>query len=489
VPQALRRVLHSGIADRLIEKHKTGSEDLGLEIAWHCIRAGRSTEASSYLLEGARNAILSGAPYEAERGLSTALPQLAGPDRTEALILLSEALQEQSRWMESLLHIEQIESTSDPRVSQAAFVLTTKAQRRLGLIDIKELSRLPARLLGFMRSRPDPLNTIRAAVEAASIIESIRCNSLAPDILECLSSIDPEQLGLDDSAHLLLAKSMLHYQMKNLSASLECARQSIELLEKHNHPNSVLAMLQNGIGAILAKQGLYAESVPEYMKCYHTSSRVGNDRIYAQASGNLSLSFMRLGEYQNAITWGERSLSDSSALTNLGFGFQAAEGTVFSYAITKTNLVRAEELISRVWAQLADAPLGLSQAWSLYSADAYALMGRARVANEEGRRGTEGINNELRMDFYAGPYARWIARTCLSDADCTRARHKLHSLLMRLEAYDAQDQAEILNAKCWLDGHNGGAAAEEIDLMWKHLTALPRAVTEQLRLMGMLDFC
>jgi hypothetical protein len=403
--------------------------------------------------------------------------------------LLSEALQEQSRWIESLQYLDQIQPLSDPGVVDTAFILKTKAQRRLGLVDLKDLGALPGRLLGFIRAKPDASTTIQAAVEAASILETLRSNSVVPEIQECLAQLKSEGLGLDDTAHLLLAKSMLHYQMRNLPASLQSAREAIDLLEGNNHPSSVLAMLQNGLGAILTKQGFYADSVREYLKCYNTSYRIGHDRIWVQASANLSLSFMRLGEYHQAIIWGERSLSDALALVNMGCGFQGAEGSVFSYAMTGTKLDRAEELILQTRNDLTShAPFGVAQAWALYSADAYAMMGRTQEAEEEGRRGTEGVNDRLWMDFYAGSYARWVARLSLSKSDRSDDYKRLKYLQNHLSSYDALDQAEILNAKCWLDSYAGGMRIMEVDAMRKCLGALPQAVSEQLKRMRMLDF-
>ena len=92
VPQTLRRVLHHHIADRYIEEHRTGTEDLGLEIAWHTIRAGRVDEATPYLLQGARECVHKGAVHSAERALSTAIPHLEGQEHDAAVVLLAEVL-------------------------------------------------------------------------------------------------------------------------------------------------------------------------------------------------------------------------------------------------------------------------------------------------------------------------------------------------------------------------------------------------------------
>ncbi|HEU5171245.1 MAG TPA: AAA family ATPase, partial [Gemmatimonadales bacterium] len=95
VPSPVRRELHSAVADWLIGRKAGVQEVLGLEVAWHCMRAARLEEAIPHLLAGAREALRSGAPHEAERALSTGLPSLPERPATEARLLLAETLQEQ----------------------------------------------------------------------------------------------------------------------------------------------------------------------------------------------------------------------------------------------------------------------------------------------------------------------------------------------------------------------------------------------------------
>ncbi len=54
-------------------------------------------------------------------------------------------------------------------------------------------------------------------------------------------------------------------------------------------------------------QGSYAAiPLPFYVSTIR-HLRIGNDRIYLQASANLALSFARLGEYEKAIEWADRA--------------------------------------------------------------------------------------------------------------------------------------------------------------------------------------
>ncbi|MEO8031517.1 MAG: AAA family ATPase, partial [Gemmatimonadota bacterium] len=68
VPSTLRRALHARVAQRLMDG-LSEQPPTGLELAWHCFRAGRTDEGQKYLLTGAREAIDEGAVCEAELAL------------------------------------------------------------------------------------------------------------------------------------------------------------------------------------------------------------------------------------------------------------------------------------------------------------------------------------------------------------------------------------------------------------------------------------
>jgi DNA-binding SARP family transcriptional activator/tetratricopeptide (TPR) repeat protein len=487
VPPTLRRVLHGNLADRFIHKHTRGESDLGLEIAWHCIRAARGQEAIPYLLRGAQEAIRSGAPYEAERGLSTALASLADKDKTDAIVLLAEALQEQGRWEESLAFLDQVGPHHALGAADVAFVLRIRAQRRLGYIDSEQLPELHEKLLSFIESPADKVSRIRAAVEAASILDTLRCSARAPRILEALSLIGNDGLSLDDMTYLLLARSMLFYSMKDLASSLNGIYEAATVLQGSNAANSTLAMLQNGIGAIFTRQGAYEAAIPALLQCYDTAFRVGNDSIYLQASANLALAYVRLGEYEKAIERAREALTFEVTGASSHY-FPAAQSAIRAYSMLG-QIGKGEELIRRCEDFARIASPRFSQAWDLYLADGYAILGKLQQAEAAGCRATNGGTKEVQLDFCVGPYARWVARTCISTRSTQEGNEKLNALLLRLAIYDVIDQAEILNARCWLDSRSGKASDERVQEMFQHLDSLPRAFCDQLRRMGMLDFC
>jgi tetratricopeptide (TPR) repeat protein len=488
VPVALRRTLHSNIADRLL-RDATGSPDrLGLEIAWHCIRAGRVDEATPYLLRGAREAIQHGAPSETERALTTALPHLTGLSRVEATVLLAEAFQELSRWDESVVLLDQIGYSAKDGVTDLALVLRWKAQRRLGQFRSDELSELPMKLLDFVGSTGDCSSRIKAAVEAASVLDISWTRTLGPSIMGALSSFDEHSLDLDDATRLLLAKAMLLYNMRDFDQSLTQIDKALCLLEQHSTCNSILAMLYNGIGAIRSKTAEYDKSVAAYRLCQQIALKVGNDYAYLQASANLALSLTRLGQYEEALLWTEIPFEYTQLDIGPGISFQAAASAALSWAMmSKPEKVEEIVQVSKVRFD-SFCMAGISQAWALYSADSYAMLGRLEEAYEEGRRGTHGANAQLHMDFYAGSYARWVARTATTTESIRESKIKLELLKSDLKRFDAIDQAEVLNASCLASCRANDLDSTQIGQMIAALEKLPDAITEQWRRMGILEF-
>jgi DNA-binding SARP family transcriptional activator/tetratricopeptide (TPR) repeat protein len=486
VPATVRRVLHGKIADRLVLEHDRGSGDLGLEIAWHCMRAGRSLEATPHLLRGAREAIRAGVPFGAERGLATALPSLTGSSRTEAMLLLAEALQEQSRWDESLCVLDQVTPEAGSRLADMAFVLTTKARRRLGHFGIVELASLPATLLAFIEKARDSTSRITAAIEAASLFDTSHTCELARPILASLKGINEQGLSLEDRAQFLLAKSMLFYSIKDFGASMKCIQEGVNMLKSCNASNSVLAMLQLGVGAIFTKQGEYVSSISALHEAYHTAVRIGNDYIYHQASANLSLSLTRLGEYETAIRWAEQALANDRAAIDLAFQLPATRNCILAHAMLGRAAV-AETLLRQSQKIFTNEAGGVSQAWTLYAADSLAVLSKQNEAEAQGFLGTSGDNSRLHADFYVGSYARWVARSSLACGSAAIGHERLDALLQNLSRYDAIDQAEILNAKAWLDAHTGVGTTLYLKEMNSRLEMLPTAVRDQLTHMKMLD--
>jgi tetratricopeptide (TPR) repeat protein len=402
-------------------------------------------------------------------------------------VLLAEALQEQSRWDESLSYLHQVLASSQGSPGEMAFILSAKARRRLGYLNFPDLAKLPLQLREFMSRARDVGSQLRAAVEIASIFDTTRSTDIAPKVLQMVDKVGERHLSLEDRAYLLLAKSMLLYNLNDLAYSLRCVNEGIAMLHSRNYPNSILAMLQNGAGAIHSKKGSYAASIEPLLQSCQTAVRIGNDSTYIQASANLSLSYMRLGEYEKTLECAERVFASSFNAFSSHYFLPAARSAVIAHAMLR-NTAMTEAVVGWGNEQFAHCPYPtVSQAWALYTADAYAVLGRAHEAEEQGRVGTEGNNAELRADYYVGPYARWVARTRAHSGGFKNSEDVLNLLLSNLDRYDTLDQAEILNAKAWLNRKTGRTPLDSSEQMHARLTLLPEAITDQLGRMGMLS--
>jgi len=281
---------------------------------------------------------------------------------------------------------------------------------------------------------------------------------------------------------------MLSYNMKDFRLSLQCIGEATRLLQGRNAPTSIQAMLQLGAGAIQMLQGEYEASVASLTQSYRTASRIGNDRICLQASSNLSISHARLGNYESAIAWAEQIGTSKISGMTLPPLLQASKSAIVSYAMLGRG-DKAEELIRQRGEDFGNfGSLSILQAWGLYSADSYAIMGKLQEAVEEGRRATFGDRSGGHIDPWAGPYARWVARISLSLGDVNRGHETLDDLIGNLEHYDAIDKAEILNAKSWLNARTGKVSVTPTVELRKRMEGLPAAFADQLRRMGMLDY-
>jgi DNA-binding SARP family transcriptional activator/tetratricopeptide (TPR) repeat protein len=486
VPSPLRKSLHSHIADRLIQGQKAGSGQLGLEIAWHCIRAGRESEATPYLWRGAREALTRGAPQSAERALSSALPHLRGVDRQDALVLLAESLQEQSLWQESLETLGRISTEDSPRYAEIVEVLSLRAQRSLHYFQPRDLAPVPEKLLRFIRHSTDGSSMVRAAVEAASILNSLRQNTAAATLLASISALSSLVVEDDDKAQLLLAQAMLEYNLRDFEASEKTIHKALAIHEKEGAANSIGARLFTGIAVNLAIRGTYDAAVPWLEKAYFTAMRIGSDQFSQQAAGNLCLFHCRLGNYAEAVQWAERA-----------FGTQSTRALFELNALLQGNLVslamlgRASKVHQTVSEQAgllaAEYDDCTSQSLDLFAADAFLILGNLHEATEHGRRATAGHNHVLFREAWVGPYARWTARVAIADAEGDRAIRILENLNETSSTFDAIDKAEVLAANAWVHNQIGRPSNTLLPLVEESLRGLPAAVSDQLRRMGMLE--
>lgn len=486
VPSTVRRVLHGGIADRLIEAERNGAAELGLEIAWHCMRAGRPEEASDYLLRGARDASRRGALFEAERGLSTALPHLAEEHRTKAALLLADVLQEQGRWQESL---DVLIQHPDAAQCGEGRVLTIVGHE---IID-NGRSEGPAvtsdrihELLELVERGQDLSTRARAATGVAHLVSGLRDRTLAQVALQATHTIVTEK-DCPETDRLLVAQAKLLYLSGDTQGSLEHLSRAATRLEATGTANTTLLQLHLGLGTIRCGRGQYAEAEQSLKHAHRVASRLCNDAYRARIAAQIALCVGRQGQYDEQIVW----LTCARSVTEFDQRGYIEAHIWWQTAIAHAVQGRTAEVLEclqrlRLSSERPTLPW-VRQAQHFFEADILYLVGRRSAAREIARVGTELPEPRLHDRGFAGMYARWLATIADGPAELAIADREIAYLEGNLEALDALDQVEVTCARRIVLRKNGTTNPDVEQRIQDLLTILPRAIQDQLGIVGALD--
>jgi tetratricopeptide (TPR) repeat protein len=274
---------------------------------------------------------------------------------------------------------------------------------------------------------------------------------------------------------------MAFFNTEDYTASIKDIQTALKILDDHRIANSTLAMLQAGLGSIQSLLGNYTDSVEHLIASAKTATRIGNERVQHLVSANLSVAYNRLGEYKKSIEWAELAMSYPHEIYTA-----AQQGAIASYAMLRKQQV-VQNMVDH-WTPIIQlrCPAGVRQAWSLFCADAYLILGETQKAETTARHALK--SGKLLLDYYAGTYARWIARIGRSDNKLLDASQKLSQLNEHIINYHKIDRLEILVAIAWLDHKRNGYVEEEHrSLIIDNLNQLPHGIKSQLNYMGMLE--
>jgi DNA-binding SARP family transcriptional activator len=489
IPKPMRTALHGEVVSRLLAAEAAGRRAPGLEIAWHLIRAGRRDEATPYLLRGARESMRGGAPFEAERGLSTAMDRLEEPDRSEALLLLGEALQEQGRMRESLEFLDGVSDLARPQVLSRRNVLRLYARNFVGELSPEEHMTAALGLLAEAQSAPEIGTRLRALWMAASFCHGIRAPEPLGQIWAHLERETEEGLSIEDRGEYILGRAFCLYHVGNKSRCIEVIADVVGSLESQGILNSVYLRLVAGLAACHSGLGEYEKAQWVAEKGIQIARKLGEERRLRMLAANLSLSHCRLGNTPEQLRWADYCATIRPEASEDHFHHQQAHylrAQAYALLGRASDALAALEQGGRQFGRFI--PPYLQQAWLLRRADVFLLLGLRSEATASGREGVAGSMTELQSDAFAGPYARWSARIATSGGrDPGEVSQSLRGLLARGSVLDRLDQAEVINAKVWLDSRVGVILEEERREMWQRLAALPVGVTNQLRILGMLE--
>jgi DNA-binding SARP family transcriptional activator/tetratricopeptide (TPR) repeat protein/Cdc6-like AAA superfamily ATPase len=482
VPSPLRRALHGLIADRLLAAEKKGEAIPGLMLAWHCYRAGRAEQAEPYLLKGSRHAIRRGGAFEVELALTSAMKNLLPEVKSEAQLLLSESLQEQGRWDESISVLSGVEAC-DATSKTKKKVMTLLAQSSL-VADEDKAHACLAQLRKALEEEKDPFASARLLHASQWLVYFLEDHAEAEREFERAASIVRRVSDLGDRLLARTSYAVLAWLTRKtflFPEILDSLNRLTFETEAAGISDSGLARLHSIRGCVLVSLGQYSQALTAYEAAYEISIGLGYEDRSGSVAENIALCQGRLGEYGALELWGERALShgpsggDTWKVTRIGNRIAWA---LAMRGDMKNALQRMEESSpprpagSRAWVAQADG---------LLRADILAACGEHQRAAAQATGTLRATGIAPRSCAYSGMVARWAAKTRDPRAPRNEAAALLERMAAELAAYDAIDQVEVLSARLWLLEQQGMDWTDGRVALRERLSKLPAAVEHQLR--------
>ncbi len=487
VPSPVRKQLHSEVADWLLAGKKGAEQAGGLELAWHCIRAGRQAEAEPFLLRGAREALSYGAPYESERALSTGIESLSGPVRIQAQLILAGALQEQGRWIDSLAAVESLPLDLPSDDANNARILRALGSYFLEDLTVASASLATEQLAAVIESSLVSSTRIAAANALSVVCGRLRVPEMARTALASVESIAEPEGQLEEQLTLLVAKALLAYHAGDTTYS-ECRLQAAaKLLQRTQLANSLAGRVYAGLASHDILRGDYYAALEHGLQAYAIANRVGDELRTAGLPSNLALYHARLGNVASQIECAEQCLRSIGAAFRGLPEIQASYFRSMGYAI-QGRVDAAVTALQEMQAKLPDrAPRWAHQLWSLFKADVLAVVGRRREAIAVAAPTVADAHRAGFQAPYAGLLARWTALCVRNRDEANSARDSLLRMRSGMATLALLDKAEITCAIVWVNRYLGvGDTTVEHELR-ALLASLPAGVGRDLERIGVLE--
>jgi tetratricopeptide (TPR) repeat protein len=314
------------------------------------------------------------------------------------------------------------------------------------------------------------------------VLVSQREEKLATLLAEMLTQSTDVDLGIEDLANLSIARAILLYHYRDLDTAKEELTGAADRLEQHGVSNLASANVRLGLANLFSSSGEYESAARNNMEAYRTSLLLGNERLLSRIAANISLCMMRLGNYNGAIEWGQKSQALSKAFSSDFRPYALYHmGVSFAMLGKHAEAQMTADLLVTVAESTCDR--SLRQTSLLYAADIEATTGRKSVALKLAR---SAMDRSLLCKNSAGMYARWSTAVLVEDKLISEARSSIDSLRENLEEYDSIDQADVLCASVWLDSKTGTTNRATSERLLSLLKRLPCAITDNLQRSGFL---
>lgn len=487
IPSTVRKRLHDMVAENLLARSAAGSAVPGLEVAWHCIRAKRSEAATPFLMSGAREAIVHGAPDEAARALSTALGQLKGRVRDEAALLLAETYQEMGRWEEARSYLDNLTLTrSEPHLSQLKDVLEIESRRQLDEYPSAELEQLVAALIGLVHNGASSSIRARASVIVAGVVSSLKNPIVSERAWKAVNQVPLDEFDKLDRSKVLLARAQTAFQIRKHDFGLSPALAAAALLEESGATDTTYVSVQTGVGTIFGSQGKYDESLAPLERAYVAASRLDNLPLMSQAACNLTVALSRVGTSEEHQRWAAIARSASKRLAPGAFERASSAVQCGLASAASNSRSSVEEAIGWLENESKEARhIWIQQCIELYKADLLWLLGRQRLALRAVRHARGIATGALAIGF-VGACARWGTISLLRDGAPERAWEELRVAYERLDELDAKDRADVLCSIFTVNCRIPVPIENVEDLTRSSLARLPLQYSTELSKMGLL---
>jgi tetratricopeptide (TPR) repeat protein len=445
----MRLLLHGLIADVLLERAAKGDDSLGLEIAWHCMRCGRKEEATKHLLSGARVAIRKGAVHEAERRLSTGLPNITGTDRKRAVLLMAELLQEQGRWHESMEVLG-----TDAGVAACLHGLVLHAGAHIKAEECtptEEEAFVALAMRALATSGEGPETYLSALSLGCGLCAQTRSTSLASQLEGAIDRLDIELFDDDQRIDIELSCLQLRYfQLDSGAAMMEIIRGLRSLSDRANaedRPNSRSYRLLSGLAACLITTAQVEEALIVLSKAKSICEILDSPTARSSALAHMALCHGLLAQHD---------LQQKCAAAALAQLPRDVPSYVRLLAVYQLGLANARLGLNTEAQQLASslltwprrqAPRWLAQTALLFSADILAAAGRTADAIEISWQGLAMGNGLPITRKFTGLAARWLASNLYHQERVNSATASLARLSVESVGLDVTDEVELIDAQ------------------------------------------
>jgi DNA-binding SARP family transcriptional activator/tetratricopeptide (TPR) repeat protein len=441
VPSSVRRVLHSKVADRLIERAAKGEEMLGLAIAWHCMRSSRVQEAGEWLIKGGEEAIARSALAEAEAALESGMRHLPSMVAEQCGALLGEVLLDQERYREAhklALHLSNDQQDGTlPRIREL-LVLATLA---LGVLPSSQHATTFDALLSLATDSPSESARLRAATLATALAGRSMDGTHLSRLLASLKVMNGDARSASTARWQLLV-AQVHYFLRQIPEA-EAILSRLLTAPAQDGPALFQFNLQTGLGTCSVARGDYPTAVGFSRRAVALARHAGATGKERAALGNLSVLYFRLGvieeSYAASLSAQKLGILDDASTSTL-----CCIGTELSCLAIRNDREAFGRALAKAYTFVCgDLSASLSSACRLWIADGLWLIGDHDKALQEA---LTALQLEPRpMTANLGLATRWAALLSHKYPSHDYA-DRVASALGHLNAVDALDRLEIATA-------------------------------------------